>query len=171
VSYRIRRAESLDAADASLDVVTAGQCWHWFDRSRAAAEIARVLKPGGRLIIAYFDWLPLRGNMVEATEALVLRHNPAWPHGGSMGVFPDILRDLGEAGYVGIESFSFDHDQPYSHEAWRGRMRASAPIKASLDSEAVARFDAELAAMLRDRFPADPLAVPHRIWVATGVKA
>src|SRR5687767_8496689 len=32
VEYRIGRAEETGLAAASADVVTAGQCWHWFDR-------------------------------------------------------------------------------------------------------------------------------------------
>ena len=38
-------AESLPFDDAAFDLVTAGQCWHWFDRPRAAAEAARVPPP------------------------------------------------------------------------------------------------------------------------------
>ncbi len=45
-------AEALPFHANSFDVVTAGQCWHWFDRARAAAEIFRALKPGGALVIA-----------------------------------------------------------------------------------------------------------------------
>lgn len=42
-------AEELPLADASADAVTAAQSFHWFANERALAEIARVLRPGGRL--------------------------------------------------------------------------------------------------------------------------
>jgi SAM-dependent methyltransferase len=170
VVYRAGRAEALAEPDASLDLVTAGQCWHWFERPRAAAEAARVLVPGGRLVIAHFDWLPLAGNVVEATEALILAVNPAWTLAGGSGLYPDWLRDLAEANFAGIETFSFDIELPFSHADWRGRIRASAGIRASLPPEAVERFDEGLAAMLAERFPAEPLTVPHRVWAASGVK-
>lgn len=35
--------------DNSVDAVLVAQAWHWFDREQAAAEVARVLRPGGRL--------------------------------------------------------------------------------------------------------------------------
>ncbi len=102
VDYRVGRAEDIDAPDGAFDVVTAGQCWHWFDRPAAAAECMRVLVPGGALAICYFDWLPMPGNVVAATEALILRAQPrvaalagdwactrcgpsTWPRPGSLG--------------------------------------------------------------------------------------
>jgi len=163
-SYRVGRAEDSGLPAASFDVVTAGQCWHWFDRPRAAAEVLRVLTPGGRLAICHFDWLPLRGNVVAATERLIEQHNPAWNLGGALGMHPQFTVDVAQAGFTGIETFSFDHPAIYTHEGWRGRIRASAGVSATLGPDAVARFDADLAALLARDFPADPLPVPHRCW-------
>ena len=42
-------AEQIPLPDNSIDTVLVAQAWHWFDPERAAAEIARVLRPGGRL--------------------------------------------------------------------------------------------------------------------------
>lgn len=42
-------AEAIPLPDDSVGVVTVAQAFHWFDRERACAEIARVLVPGGRL--------------------------------------------------------------------------------------------------------------------------
>ncbi|MCO5171631.1 MAG: class I SAM-dependent methyltransferase [Planctomycetes bacterium] len=157
-------AERLPVARASLDLVTAGQCWHWLDRPRAAAEARRALRPGGALVIAHFDWVPLPGNVVEATERLIDAHNPAWRGGGTTGLYPAWLADAALAGFEGLETFSVDAPVAYTHEAWRGRIRASAGVGASLPSDAVARFDADLAALLAADFPRDPLVVPHRLW-------
>lgn len=108
VEYRVARAEDTGLPDAAFDVVSAGQCWHWFDRPRAAAEAARGLKPDGRLVIAHFDWIPLAGNMVRATEELIEHHNPDWKLGRGLGIHPLWLRDLGEAGYRNLETFSYE---------------------------------------------------------------
>ena len=160
--YVTVRAENTGLADDAFDVVTAGQCWHWFDRARAASEIRRLLKPGGALVIAHFDWIPLPGNVAEATERLIERHNPAWAMGNGTGLPREWLADVAVAGFRDIETFSFDVHTPYSHEAWRGRIRASAGVGASLSPDAVNRFDDELAELLAARFPEDPLAVLHR---------
>jgi hypothetical protein len=73
------------------------------------------------------------------------------------------------AGFKGIETFSFDLDAVYTHEAWRGRVRASAGVGASLSPEGVAVFDDELRAMLAERWPEDPMRVMHRVFAAIGV--
>ncbi len=43
--------EALPVDSSSVDLVTVSSAWHWFDHDRAAAEFARVLRPGGRLVI------------------------------------------------------------------------------------------------------------------------
>lgn len=164
VRYVTASAEKTGLSDSSFDVVTAGQCWHWFDRDCAAQEARRILVSRGALVIAHFDWLPLPGDAVEATEQLIQQHNPAWPHHGGNGMYPAWLLDVTGAGFRNIETFSFDLDVPYSHEAWRGRIRASAGVAASLPPDAVARFDDALRELLATHFPDEPLQVPHRVF-------
>ncbi len=162
IEYRVAAAEATGLPAASQDVVSAGQCWHWFDRPRAAAEVRRLLKPGGIVLIAHFDWIPLAGNLVLATEGLIESHNPAWDMGGGCGLYPEWLRDLGEAGFEAIESFSRDVEVVYSPTDWRGRIRASAGIGGSLSSAAVAAFDNALGDLLARDFAGDRLSIPHR---------
>ena len=128
--------------------------------------VRRVLRPGGWLLVMSFDWLPLAGSVVETTEALILRHNPSWTLGGRDGLHPEWIAQVGRAGFTGVECFSFDVDEPYTHEGWRGRVRASAGVGASLPPDAVAAFDRDLAALLAERAP-DPMGVPHRLFALT----
>ena len=116
------------------------------------------------MVIAHFDWIPLADNMVRATEALIELHNPAWKLGGGLGVHPKWLRDLGEAGFRGIETFSYDVAVPYTPEDWRGRVRASAGVGASLPPGKVQEFDQALAHLLATRFPGEMLEVSHRVF-------
>jgi SAM-dependent methyltransferase len=167
VEYRVATAEATGLPDGAFDIVTAGQCWHWFDAPRAAAEVRRLLRPGGHVVIAHFDWLPLPGNVVAATEELILAHNPQWSMAGGTGLHPRWLTDLATAGFRDIETFSFDLDVPYRPEDWVGRIRASAGVGASLPEDGVRAFCEELTAVLRERFPDDPLRVPHRTWAVT----
>lgn len=46
-------AEALPLADASVDVVTGAQAFHWFDMPLALAEIHRVLRPGGGMAMVW----------------------------------------------------------------------------------------------------------------------
>lgn len=166
IRYVNAAAEDTGLQDRAFNIVTAGQCWHWFDRPRAAAEAQRLLVAGGLLMLAHFDWLPLPGSVVAATEALILQHNPKWaPMAGGNGLHPWWFSDLETAGFCGIESFTFDMQVPYTHAAWLGRIRASAGVGASLPPEAVSRFDADHRAMLERDFGQDMLSTPHRVFV------
>jgi len=49
----VATAEQLPLPDAGFDVVTVAQAWHWLDPAAAAAECARVLRPGGLLGIGW----------------------------------------------------------------------------------------------------------------------
>ena len=51
-------AEELPLADGTLHAITMGDSFHWFDRPRALAEMARVLRPGGGIavITTGADW-------------------------------------------------------------------------------------------------------------------
>ena len=166
--FRVAPAEATELTAKTFDLVTAGQCWHWFDRSRAAEEARRLLVPGGVLAICHFDWLPLPGTVVAATEQLIQMHNPFWTLGGGTGLYPAWLTDLAAGGFLEIESFSYDRAVAYSHAAWRGRIRASAGVGGSLGDREVAAFDSALTALLQRRFPEDPLSVPHRVFAALG---
>ena len=46
-------ADALPLTDASADAVVVGQAWHWFPKEAAAAEVRRVLRPGGWLALAW----------------------------------------------------------------------------------------------------------------------
>jgi SAM-dependent methyltransferase len=53
VRTAVASAEDIPAADHSVDVVVCAQSFHWFDLDRALPEIARVLRPGGRLAVVW----------------------------------------------------------------------------------------------------------------------
>ena len=170
IDYVLGKAEETGLSAASFDLVTAATCWHWFDAPKAAQEVLRLLKPGGWLVICSQDWLPLEGNLVARTEAIVQRHNPKWPWAGLDGLKPSHVRDLRTAGFQSIESFSVDTEIPYSHEGWRGRMRASAGVAGSLHAAGVRAFDADLAAMLAQEFPEEPVQAAHCVTATFGRK-
>lgn len=74
VRTSVAAAEDIPAPDASYDVVVAAQAFHWFDHERALPEIARVLKPGGRLAVVWnarderIPWVRRLGRIIGSQE-------------------------------------------------------------------------------------------------------
>ena len=64
-------AEAIPLPDASVDLIVVAQAWHWFDAARAAAEAARVLRPGGSLAQIWntrdttIDWVARFGAIAD----------------------------------------------------------------------------------------------------------
>lgn len=67
-------ATDLPLPDASVDVVVCAQAFHWFASPQALTEIARVLKPGGKLGLVWnlrdtrVSWVPKLDAIVNALE-------------------------------------------------------------------------------------------------------
>jgi SAM-dependent methyltransferase len=162
-------AERLPFSDERFDAVTAGQCWHWFDRRIAPLEIWRVLRPAGRLAIVYQTYLPLTGNVAAASEGLILRYRPQWRHAGGVGINGQALKDMQAAGFTRIESFSFDVAIQYSRETWRGFVRTCSAVGPSLPAERLVEFERDHARLLEE-WP-ETFDVPHRVFVAVASKA
>lgn len=51
IDYRKGRAETLPFGAAEFDLVTVSSAFHWFDHEGFLAEAARVLRPGGWLVV------------------------------------------------------------------------------------------------------------------------
>jgi ubiquinone/menaquinone biosynthesis C-methylase UbiE len=87
-------AEKLPYENAQFDAVVILSAYHWFDRDRADSEILRVLNPGGRLLIAEYQF-PVAPSLPELNAWIRRSFNTTWK-------FPDQkprgrLRDLTES--------------------------------------------------------------------------
>ena len=75
IRFKVCSAEETGFADNSFDVVTAVQCFQYFDAEKAADEITRVLKPQKLFCKIFMDWLPLEDAVIAEMEKLVLQYN------------------------------------------------------------------------------------------------
>ena len=57
-TFVVAPAENTTLPPGEFDLVTAGQCWGWFDEPQALREVNRLLRPGGRLVVGQYCSLP-----------------------------------------------------------------------------------------------------------------
>lgn len=74
------QAETIPLADDSVDVVFVGEAFHVFDGAAAVAEIERVLRPGGKLVLLWNVPGGATDPSVEAAERLLLERAPDVPY-------------------------------------------------------------------------------------------
>jgi SAM-dependent methyltransferase len=68
-------AEDLPLTDASVDVATAAQAFHWFDPEQALPELHRVIRPGGGIAIVWNEWDD-EDQLTHALNEIVKRRRP-----------------------------------------------------------------------------------------------
>ncbi len=67
-------AEETGLGDASVDFVSAGRAFHWFDQEKAAMEFRRILRPGGWVVLASNGRLRDDSPQSKDYEALLCQH-------------------------------------------------------------------------------------------------
>lgn len=69
-------AEDIPLPDNSVDAVLVAQAWHWFDLERACSEVARVLRPGGRLGLLWNIRDARLGWVKDLNHIIGVEHDP-----------------------------------------------------------------------------------------------
>ena len=152
IDFRVVPTEELDFPKETFDVITACQCYWYFDHKKVMPLLADFLKKDGKLVLLTMMWLPFEDEIARASEELVLKYSPNWSGAGEKR---HCLRVPEEAfSYFDLE----DHEEyavkvPFTRESWHGRMRACRGIGASLAEEEIGKWEQEHRIMLTQMAP------------------
>jgi SAM-dependent methyltransferase len=138
------RAEATTLADASVDFVTAGQAFHWFDPASARREFVRVLKDGGWAVLIWNDRRTEGTPMLAEYERLLLEYGTDYKEVSSKWAESDSIGAL--FGPEEIRTKSFDNEQVVDFDGLKGRLTSAsyAPLPGHPNYEPLMR---ELAAL------------------------
>ena len=125
-------AEALPLRSSSLDAVCVAQAFHWFDADAAFAELARVLRPGGRLGAVWnardraVDWVDRTWAIMDEVEKKApWRDHETWRQ-SAFGA---------RRGFGPVQRAAFRHEQAMTHDGVVDRIRGVSHV-AALDDRA-----------------------------------
>lgn len=164
IEFLTSAAEVLPFPAQSFDVITACQCFWYFDHKIVAPKLAELLKPGGRLLVLYMAWLPFEDKIAGASERLVLEFNPRWTGGGEtqrpINIPAPVLEHFDLAYHT-----EFPVSIPFTRESWHGRMRACRGVGASLSGDELQNWDHAHRELLK-KIASEQFEVKHYIALA-----
>jgi SAM-dependent methyltransferase len=117
-------AEATTLESQSIDLITVGQAFQWFNREKTRQEFARVLKPQG--------WVALAWNIPRRTTPFLVAYDQFWrkyldPQLSASDTLTLVYDDGLRAWYApGIANFkSFDNAQVVDYAGLKGRVLSS----------------------------------------------
>ena len=120
-------AEATSLPDASVDWVTAGQAFHWFDPAEARHEFRRILRPGGGVALVWNERRLDDTPFARGYEDLLLRYGTDYAE----------VSHRGKASAEALETFfaprgyrmhEFENVQEFDLEGLRGRLLSASYI-------------------------------------------
>lgn len=159
IDYYVIPTEEIDFPDNSFDVITACQCFWYFDHEKVMPMLSRMLKPDGRLLLLYMAWLPFEDKIAEASEKLVLKYNPSWSGAGET-VHPIFIPDCYQDKFEVVFQQEYPIKVYFTRESWNGRMKACRGVGASLTEKEVAAWEQEHVKLLSETAP-DEFDIVH----------
>ncbi|MBD5517735.1 MAG: methyltransferase domain-containing protein [Lachnospiraceae bacterium] len=159
IDYYTVSTEDIDFPDQSFDVITACQCFFYFNHETAAPKLWRMLKQEGSILILYMAWLPFEDQIAGASEKLVLKYNPDWSGAGET-IHQIEMPDCYEEKFQLVYREEFLLEVPFTRESWNGRMKACRGIGASLSEGEISRWEEEHKKLLAQIAP-DEFTILH----------
>lgn len=121
-------AESTTLPDRSVDLVVAGQAFHWFDSEKAKAEFRRILKPGGNVVLIWNDRRPDATDFLRAYEDLLKMFGTDYTKVNHRNVDEQIFDAFWGKG--NWRMFSVYNFQDFNFEGLKGRLFSSSYVPA-----------------------------------------
>ncbi len=152
IDYHVLSAEDIAFPEGSFDVITACQCFWYFDHKQIMPKLYRMLRANGRILVLYMAWLPFEDKIAGASEKLVLKYSPAWSGAGET-IHPIVIPECYREQFELVSHEEYPLNVHFTRESWNGRMKACRGIGASLSEEEINAWEQEHRKLLSEIAP------------------
>lgn len=116
------RAEQTTLKDASVDLIVAGQAFHWFDRKLCKSEFKKILKKNGVVVLMWNDRRTDTTQFLQAYEDFIKMFATDYLQVNHKNIDEEIFKSFFENGY---QMESFLNYQYFDLEGLKGRILSS----------------------------------------------
>ena len=116
-------AEDTGLPDASIDLVAAGQAYHWFDAKAARREFTRILRPPGWVVLIWNDRRKQSTPFLQAYEEVLLAYGTDYEKVDHARIGPKEIQSF--FGGKPIGTATFDNHQSFRFEGLKARLLSS----------------------------------------------
>lgn len=152
IDYYAVSTEAMDFPDNSFDVITACQCFWYFDHKAVMPKLHRILKKTGSILVLYMAWLPFEDKIAGESEKLVLKYSPNWSGAGET-IHPIEIPNCYKENFHLVYHEEFTLKVPFTRESWNGRMKACRGVGASLTEKEISSWEREHKKLLNQIAP------------------
>lgn len=172
IQARLAPAEDTGLPGSSVDLVTAAQAFHWFDKPRAVREMARITRPGGGAAVVWNSLAEQRSEFLADYTKLLEGYVPAdHVDKRTPGEESTAPADLSQGGYFDVyERVEIPHERRLSADEYLGYVFTASQIRLFVPADRQRQLEIEIRALIAGHFADGDVIVPYDAEVFIGTR-
>jgi SAM-dependent methyltransferase len=172
IETHLAPAENTGLPDASFDLATVAQAFHWFDKAKAIPEVARIVRPGGGIAVFWNSRVDERSDFLADGTRVIERYVPErhvdkrTPNEAST-----TRADLAAGSFFDVdERVAIPHEIEMSRDGYVSYVFTASQVRLFVEGANQARLREDFAELIDRYFPDGRVVVPYDVELYVGTR-